>query len=98
MSVQFINNTDSVMFDFGMACIRALERCGSEAEGYAVDLAPRITPAHAGKGEFGLYRWDEKTEDAVVKDNDHAMDDIRYFAYTVMRKKVGKEPYKSVLD
>ena len=40
MSVQFINNTDSVMFDFGMACIRALERCGSEAEGYAVDLCP----------------------------------------------------------
>ena len=27
--------------------------------------------------EFGLYRWDDKkTEDAVVKDNDHAMDDI----------------------
>lgn len=39
--------------------------------------------------EFGLYRWDDtKTEDAVVKDNDHAMDDIRYFCNTVMRKKV----------
>lgn len=45
MSVRFINNTDSVMFDFGMACIRALERCGSEAEGYAVDLAPVDTGA-----------------------------------------------------
>lgn len=39
--------------------------------------------------EFGLYRWDDKkTEDAVVKDNDHAMDDIRYFCNSVMRKKV----------
>ena len=39
--------------------------------------------------EFGLYRWDEKkTSDGVVKENDHAMDDIRYFCSTVMRKKV----------
>lgn len=39
--------------------------------------------------EFGLYRWDEKqTSDAVVKENDHAMDDIRYFCNTIMRKKV----------
>ena len=37
--------------------------------------------------EFGLYRWDEKaTEDTVIKDNDHAMDDIRYFANTVFSK------------
>ena len=37
--------------------------------------------------EFGLYRWDESaTKDMVVKDNDHAMDDMRYFAYTVMHK------------
>ena len=43
--------------------------------------------------EFGLYRWDEKsTSDAVVKDNDHAMDDIRYFCNTIMRHKVGKTP------
>lgn len=41
--------------------------------------------------EFGLYRWDEKaTEDTVIKENDHAMDDIRYFCNTVMRNKVGK--------
>ena len=36
--------------------------------------------------EFGMYRWDEKAhEDKVIKENDHAMDDIRYFAYTVLR-------------
>ena len=39
--------------------------------------------------EFGLYRWDEKsTEDRVIKENDHAMDDIRYFANTILRHKV----------
>lgn len=36
--------------------------------------------------EFQLYRWDEKkTADAVIKENDHAMDDIRYFCYTILR-------------
>lgn len=35
--------------------------------------------------EFGLYRWDEKaTEDTVIKENDHTMDDIRYFANTIL--------------
>ena len=38
--------------------------------------------------EFGLYRWDEKsTEDKVVKENDHAMDEIRYFCNTVLKHK-----------
>lgn len=49
--------------------------------------------------EFGLYRWDEKTEtDRPVKENDHAMDDIRYFAYTVLRQKAGKMVYQSLLQ
>lgn len=39
--------------------------------------------------EFGLYRWDEKSaEDRPIKENDHAMDDTRYFAMTVLRRKV----------
>lgn len=30
--------------------------------------------------EFGLYRWNEKAgEDVPIKENDHAMDDMRYF-------------------
>ena len=42
--------------------------------------------------EFGLYRWDDKaTADTVIKENDHAMDDIRYFANTIMKNKVRKE-------
>ena len=41
---------------------------------------------HSSIKEFGMYRWNEKaTEDEVIKENDHAMDDIRYFAYTVLR-------------
>lgn len=35
--------------------------------------------------EFGLYRWDEdSTVDKVIKENDHAMDDIRYFCNTIL--------------
>jgi PBSX family phage terminase large subunit len=42
--------------------------------------------------EFGLYCWNDKaTEDAVIKENDHAMDDIRYFCNTVLQYKVGKK-------
>lgn len=33
--------------------------------------------------EFGMYRWDEKSnEDKPIKENDHAMDSIRYFVFT----------------
>lgn len=39
--------------------------------------------------EFGQYAWDTKaSEDKVIKDNDHAMDDIRYFANTVLRREL----------
>ncbi len=35
--------------------------------------------------EFSLYRWDEKaTGDTPRKENDHAMDDIRYFVSSVL--------------
>lgn len=47
--------------------------------------------------EFGLYRWDEKqTEDRVIKENDHAMDDIRYFCSTVMRRRVREQDGKNL--
>ncbi len=35
--------------------------------------------------EFGLYRWQEDSE-APVKENDHAMDDLRYFCATVLER------------
>ncbi len=37
--------------------------------------------------EFGAYSWDESAVcDTVLKENDHAMDDIRYFCTTVMKR------------
>lgn len=34
--------------------------------------------------EFGMYRWDEKaTGDRPIKENDHSMDDVRYFVHKV---------------
>ena len=48
--------------------------------------------------EFGLYRWDDKaTEDKPIKENDHAMDDIRYFVMTILRHKAGKTNYTPIL-
>ena len=42
--------------------------------------------------EFGLYRWNEKSSsDDVIKENDHAMDEIRYFSNTILRHKIGKK-------
>lgn len=40
------------------------------------------------KKEFGTYAWDDKAvgEDRVIKENDHHMDLIRYFIYTVARR------------
>lgn len=34
--------------------------------------------------EFSLYRWAQKGDDIPVKENDHAMDDIRYFVTTIL--------------
>ena len=37
--------------------------------------------------EFGLYRWEENGEkDTPCKEDDHAMDDVRYFCATVLRR------------
>lgn len=35
--------------------------------------------------EFGMYRWDDSgVKDCPIKENDHAMDDIRYFVTAVI--------------
>lgn len=43
--------------------------------------------------EFGSYIWDQKAsergEDKPVKQHDHAMDALRYFCYTIIRKAGG---------
>ena len=39
--------------------------------------------------EFQLYRWEDAGEkDCVVKENDHAMDDIRYFCASILRRQI----------
>lgn len=36
--------------------------------------------------EFGLYQWNERAGgDVPLKENDHAMDDVRYFVMTILR-------------
>lgn len=45
--------------------------------------------------EFGLYRWDEKqTTDKPIKENDHSMDDTRYFCATILAYLVHRREYK----
>ena len=49
--------------------------------------------------EFGLYSWNDKSSvDEVIKENDHAMDEIRYFCNTVMIKKVRDTGYESIFE
>lgn len=40
MEINITDNSDLVKEEFEAACIRALERCGMQAEGYAKDLCP----------------------------------------------------------
>lgn len=40
MEIEIIDNSDLVKEEFEAACLRALERCGNQAEGYAKDLSP----------------------------------------------------------
>ena len=62
----------------GIRITAALLSCGK------IKIHARCTNAIR---EFGSYRWDEKRgEDAVIKEYDHAMDDIRYFAATILSK------------
>lgn len=42
--------------------------------------------------EMGLYRWDEgKDRDAVIKENDHCMDSMRYIANSVLKYELEQE-------
>ncbi len=36
--------------------------------------------------EFGMYRWDSGGRDSPLKENDHAMDDVRYFVATFLNR------------
>lgn len=45
MAVTFTDNSDIVLEAFDDACLRALERCGLQGEGYSKDLCPVDTGA-----------------------------------------------------
>lgn len=46
--------------------------------------------------EFSVYRWDNGIKkDAPKKENDHAMDDIRYFVSTVLKRQESTVPFVS---
>ncbi len=46
--------------------------------------------------EFSVYRWDNGIKkDAPKKENDHAMDDMRYFVSTVLNKPESKNTFVS---
>ena len=48
--------------------------------------------------EFGLYRYEQAGEkDRVCKENDHAMDDVRYFCATVLRRSMKGEHYERLV-
>ena len=40
MGIKFDDNSQKILDEFHDAALRALERCGEQAEGYAKDLAP----------------------------------------------------------
>ncbi len=47
--------------------------------------------------EFHTYCWDDKAqEDKVLKERDHAMDDIRYFASTILAREYRWADWKGV--
>lgn len=48
MNIEIIDNSDLVEEELNAAVLRALERCGMQAEGYAKDLAP--SPGKTGTG------------------------------------------------
>lgn len=61
MRIDVVNNSVQVGEAFRAACLRALERCGMEAEGYAKDLAPVDT----GRGRNSISHKVHESEPAV---------------------------------
>lgn len=64
----------------GIRCVASLMQAG---------LLTIHESCEASRREFGVYSWDDKAkEDRVIKENDHAMDDIRYFCYTIFAPQI----------
>ena len=64
----------------GIRCVASLMQAG---------LLTIHESCESSRREFGVYSWDDKAkEDRVIKENDHAMDDIRYFCYTIFAPQI----------
>lgn len=72
MKVDVTDNSDKVLAEFQAAILRALERCGSQAEGYAKDLAPVDT----GRLRNSISRKVDEEEKAA-----YIGSDLDYAAY-----------------
>lgn len=91
-------------------CVRRHGRfCAMPAENDVINGIRRVCDAlRSGKikicdscadciREFSSYRWNERGgRDGVVKENDHAMDDLRYFVSTYLYKNDGDWYFESV--
>ncbi|MBE6719339.1 MAG: PBSX family phage terminase large subunit [Ruminococcaceae bacterium] len=64
--------------------LSGINRVCSALKSGEIFISPLCTDAIR---EFSVYRWDNGIKkDAPKKENDHAMDDIRYFVHTVLGK------------
>ncbi|MEG1850250.1 MAG: PBSX family phage terminase large subunit, partial [Oscillospiraceae bacterium] len=90
-----------------LACIRRHGRFRVRGADNAVLDGLRVTGSLMAEGkllfhercadcirELGAYCWDrDSPEDRVIKDNDHAMDDMRYFCNTVLRREIRRNDW-----
>lgn len=76
MRIDVVNNSVQVGEAFRAACLRALERCGSQAEGYAKDLAQ-------SPGKTGIGRLRNSITHQVVEDENavYIGSDVEYAVY-----------------
>jgi hypothetical protein len=68
---ELIINTDKVLEDFEEACLRALERIGSQAEGYVIDLVPVDTGNL--KNSIGHYVVEDEKATYIGTPNKYAI-------------------------
>lgn len=89
----FIDNSPQVLEEFEAACIRALERCGMEAEGYAKDLCPVGTPESTGIPGYkgGTLRGSISHKVDPKEPATYVGTDVEYAAYVEVGTGIYKE-------
>lgn len=65
MKIEFTSHVAEVKAEFEEACLRALERCGMQAESYAKDLAPVNKDGYGGTLRNSITHKVAPTESAV---------------------------------